>query len=83
MAKISEPPLVLFQNLLLETAAEASFKARVQGVPPEHVEQHQNQNHQQGEHQQEEDEQAVSEGVVWNETHIVRQVQELEVVSRW
>lgn len=57
---------------LLQPAAEASFEARVQGVSPERVEQHQNQNYQQGEHQQEEDEQTISEGVVWDETHIVR-----------
>lgn len=57
---------------LLQAAAQASFEARIQGVSPEHEEQHQNQNYQQGEHQQEEDEQAVSEGVVWDEARIVR-----------
>lgn len=52
------------RQMLLETAAEASFEARLEGVSPEYVEQHQNQKHQQRENQQEEDEQAVSEGVV-------------------
>lgn len=52
------------RQMLLETAGEASFEARIEGVPPEYVEQHQNQKHQQRENQQEEDEQAVSEGVV-------------------
>lgn len=57
---------VLFnvRRVLLETVGEVSVEARVEGVPPEYVEQHQNQKHQQRENQQEEDEQAVSEGVV-------------------
>lgn len=56
------------RQTLLETAGDASFEARPEGIPPEHVEQHQNQKHQQRKNQQEEDEQAVSEGVVWGKT---------------